>query len=148
MLGDRVKRAPSPIAAVEVIALRAPSTDVLDTAATSLVVRITDEAGRVGIGETDTAVEPARAFLEMPDQHAWSRSPVELLVGADPFELAALHDRLHEATVWPGRHGVVVHALSAVDIALHDLVGRQLGRPVWQLLGGARRDRLRPYATV
>jgi L-alanine-DL-glutamate epimerase-like enolase superfamily enzyme len=41
-----------------------------------------------------------------------------------------------------------VHALSAVDIALHDLVGHQLGRPVWQLLGGARHERLSPYATV
>jgi L-alanine-DL-glutamate epimerase-like enolase superfamily enzyme len=139
----------SRIAAVEVIALRAPSTgDALDAAASTLLVRITDEAGRVGIGETDTAVEPARAFLEMPDAHAWSRSPVALLIGEDPFELGALHDRLHEATAWPGRRGVAVHALSAVDIALHDLVGHQLGRPVWQLLGGARRERLTPYATV
>lgn len=72
----------------------------------------------------------------------------DILVGADPFEIGALHDRLYAGTIYPGRRGLGIHALSAVDIALHDLVGKQLGRPVYQLLGGRRRERLTPYATI
>ena len=41
-----------------------------------------------------------------------------------------------------------IHALSAVDIALHDLAGKQLGLPAYKLMGGARRERLRPYCTI
>ncbi|MGE0119018.1 MAG: enolase C-terminal domain-like protein [Dongiaceae bacterium] len=46
------------------------------------------------------------------------------------------------------RRGVRIHALSAIDIALHDLAGKQLGVPVHRLMGGARTDRLAPYATI
>src|SRR5207302_10980217 len=59
-----------------------------------------------------------------------------------------LADRLYEGTISHGRGGIGIHAISAVDIALHDLAAKQLGRPVYQLLGGARRSFLTPYATV
>ena len=58
------------------------------------------------------------------------------------------HDELYQATIYHGRRGLGVHALSAVDVALHDLAGKQLGRPVYQLLGGARREAISPYATI
>lgn len=51
-------------------------------------------------------------------------------------------------THYHGRRGLGVHAVSAVDMALHDLAGKQLGRPSYQLLGGACRESLRPYATI
>lgn len=50
--------------------------------------------------------------------------------------------------MWHGRRGLGIHVLSAVDVALHDLAGKQLRRPVYQLLGGKRRERLSPYATL
>ena len=43
---------------------------------------------------------------------------------------------------------MLIFALSAVDIALHDLAGKQLGKPVYALLGGARCEKIRPYATI
>ena len=46
-----------------------------------------------------------------------------------------------------GRTGTMIEALSAVDIALWDLCGKARGQPVWALLGGAFRDRVRAYAT-
>ncbi len=42
----------------------------------------------------------------------------------------------------------MINAMSAVDIALHDLAGKQLGKPIWQLLGGARQQGARPCVTV
>jgi L-rhamnonate dehydratase len=140
----------SRIAAVEVIPILTPAVNAADCdgAADTVVVRLTDEHGRTGIGEADAPAALVREFLEMETLHVWSQNVVSLLVGADPFERAALYDRLYEATLYPGRRGLGIHALSAVDIAVHDLVGKQLGRPVWQLLGGRRRDELRPYATI
>jgi L-alanine-DL-glutamate epimerase-like enolase superfamily enzyme len=89
-----------------------------------------------------------QAFLEMPTAHVWSQNAGRVLVGADPLERHALWERLYEATLYPGRRGLGIHALSAVDIALHDLAARQIGAPVYKLLGGARRDYLTPYATI
>lgn len=138
------------IADVEVIPIMTPDVtgNDCDGSAETVVVRVTDEHGRVGIGEADAPAGVVEAFIEMPDLHCWSLNVIDRLIGQDPFELRRLHDALYEATIYPGRRGLGVIALSAVDIALHDLAGRQLDRPVYQLLGGARKDRLAPYATI
>jgi L-alanine-DL-glutamate epimerase-like enolase superfamily enzyme len=139
----------SSIVELEVIPIvTAVNVDDCDGAADTVVVRLTDEAGRTGIGEADAPADLVRAFIEQPDLHVWSRNVRNLVVGRDPFPIAALVDELYEATLYPGRRGLGIHALSAIDIALHDLVGKQLGRPVYELLGGARKEGLSPYATI
>jgi L-rhamnonate dehydratase len=140
----------SRIAGVEAIPLRAPAVDPndLDGSRETIVVRITDEDGRAGIGEADAPIGAVRQLVLMDDVFAWSRGLRNALLGADPFEIPALHRRLYEETIYHGRRGLGMHALSAVDVALHDLVGKQLGRPAYQLLGGARREAITPYATV
>jgi L-rhamnonate dehydratase len=140
----------SPIVEVEAIPLRAAPKDPadLDSSSETILVRLTDEAGRTGIGEADAPPAVVRELVLMDDLFAWSRGLRNVLLGRDSFELGALHDELYAATICHGRRGLGVHALSAVDIALHDLVGKQLGRPAYQLLGGARRSALTPYATI
>lgn len=140
----------TPIAEVEVLPFVAPldRSGDLDGSNDTVVVRLTDEEGRTGIGECDAPPSVVKAFLEMPTSHQWSQNVRPLLVGADPLETVALWEKLYEATTYPGRRGLGIHALSAVDIALHDLAGKQLGVPVYKLLGGARRDWLRPYSTI
>lgn len=140
----------SVIADVDAIVLKAPPAEVvsLDGSRETVVVRIVDEDGRIGIGEADAPAAVIRELVLMDDVHGWSRGLAGILRGRDPFELARLWAELYEGTVYHGRRGLGIHALSAVDVALHDLVGKQLGRPVYQLLGGARRDSIVPYATV
>ncbi len=70
-----------------------------------------------------------------------------LLVGADPRDVEPLWHRMYMCTRDFGMKGAVVAAISGVDIALWDLAGKALGQPVWRLLGGAFRDRVRVYAT-
>ena len=139
-----------PIADVEAIVLRAPVSDAtdLDSSSETVVVRITDEDGRQGIGEADAAASVVRELVLMDDVHGWSRGLAAVLTGRDPFRIRALHEELYASTVWHGRRGLGIHALSAVDVALHDLAGKQIGRPVVDLLGGPVRDATNPYATI
>src|SRR5262245_59277428 len=136
---------------VEVIPVALSARDTswdADGSVDTVVVKITDRDGRTGIGECDAPPGVVKAFVEMPSAHLWSQNMVQLLIGADPMELTALWERLYEATIYPGRRGLGIHALSAIDIALHDLAARQVGRPVYTLMGGARRSFLTPYATI
>ena len=135
---------------LEVIPLAAPvqTADDLDGTTETVIVKVFDEDGQFGIGETDAPAEVVKSFLEMRTAHLWSRNMSEILVGSDPIELAANWQRMYEGVFWPGRRGLGMHALSAVDVALHDLAGKQLGLPAYKLMGGARRERLRPYCTI
>src|SRR5665213_650976 len=138
-----------PIAQVDAIALCCgPDAGEFDPALETLVVSITDEEGRVGIGEADGPAEAIRQLIMMKGSHGWSAGLAETLVGRDPFEVRALYRTMSTAAITHARRGLGIHALSAVDIALHDLAGKQVGRPVYQLLGGAVRDKITPYATI
>ena len=140
----------SPIAHVEVIPLIVPDANRgdLDGLVDTVIVKIHDEAGRYGFGETDAPPDVVKAFIETPTAHAWSRNIPEILVGADPIETSALWQRMYEGTFWHGRRGLGLHAIGALDVALHDLAGKQLGLPAYKLMGGARRPDLEPYCTI
>jgi hypothetical protein len=78
---------------------------------------------------------PAAAF-------AVERHLPKLLVGEDPFRVERLRDIMWRGTLYYGRKGVAVHAISAVDNALWDVVGKALDAPVYRLLGGGGRRRV------
>jgi L-rhamnonate dehydratase len=71
----------------------------------------------------------------------------KLLLGEDPFQVERLWDIMWRGTLYYGRKGVAVHAISAVDNALWDIVGKALNKPVYQLLGGGGRQRIPCYCT-
>lgn len=139
---------PSPVRLVRGSVLRsARDVEDIDSATETLLVEAVDDEGRVGLGEADTASDAALVLLQMADAHAWNAGIGGRVTGMDPFLAGAIHDRLVRATVFQGA-GIARHVISAVDIALHDLAARQLNRPLFHLLGGARRDCVDPYATI
>lgn len=140
----------SRITRIEAIPVISPagSANDLDGTADTVIVKVHDEDGRVGFGEADAPPSVVKSFIDMPTAHLWSRNAGEILVGEDPVEIAGLWQKLYEGTFWPGRRGLGMHAISAIDIALHDLAGKQLGLPAYKLMGGARRAKLRPYCTI
>jgi L-rhamnonate dehydratase len=140
---------PAVIADVEAIPLVSSfDPDALDGSTDTVLVRVIDENGLVGVGEADAPPTVVRELILMNDVHFWSRGLRNVLLGRDPFERRAIWADMYGSTIYHGRRGLGIHALSAIDIALHDLAGKQLGRPVYQLLGGARRPHVRPYATI
>ncbi|HLX42039.1 MAG TPA: hypothetical protein VKR43_01325 [Bryobacteraceae bacterium] len=72
---------------------------------------------------------------------------VKLLIGQNPFNIERIWDILYRSTMPYGQAGIAINAISGVDLALWDLVGNALGVPVYQLLGGATKDRIPSYCT-
>lgn len=139
-----------PVAEVEALVVSVPAAGnaFAEGAEETLLVRVVDADGRYGIGESVCTPAVVKAMIEQETIHFWSQGIRDIVVGADPVEARALYDRVYHASFYHGRRGTLIQALSAVDIALWDLAGRQLGLPVYKLLGGARCDRIRPYATL
>ena len=71
----------------------------------------------------------------------------EFLIGRDPMRIGALWQEMYRSQYFEGGR-VLTAAISAIDIALHDLVGKALGVPVYQLLGGKQRDFIPCFATM
>ena len=71
----------------------------------------------------------------------------KLLLGKNPLDIEKLWDVMWRATLFYGRAGAAVHAISGVDLALWDLAGKIWNAPVYQLLGGRVWDRVPAYAT-
>lgn len=72
----------------------------------------------------------------------------EVVVGQDPRDVVAIWERMYRATHHFGRKGLAVMALSGVDLAIWDLLGKQASQPVYRLLGGLRHERVPAYASL
>ncbi len=70
-----------------------------------------------------------------------------LLKGKDPFDSEVIWEMLYNCLRDNGQKGTAIEALSAVDIALWDIKGKVAGKPVYKMMGGAFRDKLKVYAT-
>jgi D-galactarolactone cycloisomerase len=120
-----------------------------------VVVRLTTDAGLVGIGEGhgpflfQSGPDGLRSVSDI------LRSITPLVVGQDPFDAERIWQDLFALTYTSVRgvptlahqHRPLITAMSAIDIALWDLKGKAVGRPVHALLGGALRPRVPAYVT-
>lgn len=71
----------------------------------------------------------------------------KLLLGEDPFNVEQLWDIMWRSTLYYGRKGLVIHAISAADLALWDIIGIALEMPVYKLLGGETKPTIPAYCT-
>jgi L-alanine-DL-glutamate epimerase-like enolase superfamily enzyme len=103
------------------------------------VVEVLTDEGLVGVGSamTGKALVAAAVRLLRP-----------LLVGERADEPARVSEKLRQSLFWQGRGGAVEHAISGIDIALWDLMGKVCDQPVARLLGGCYRDRIKPYGSI
>src|SRR2546430_707263 len=137
------------ITKVEALHLRLPNVNErCDGSQEELAVKVHPDAGIVGVGEVDSSSLVAKAIVEAPLSHKICRGLAECVLGENPFEIDRLVHRMYEGTIFFGRQGAVIQAMSGVEIALWDVVGKAVGRPVYQLLGGGFRKRFRAYASI
>jgi L-alanine-DL-glutamate epimerase-like enolase superfamily enzyme len=98
--------------------------------------------------EVDSSPEVARAVVEAPTSHGIAHGLRSVLLGRDPFDVEELWELMFRKTVYYGREAVVLPAMSGVDIALWDILGKAAGKPVHKLPGASYRQRARAYASV
>jgi len=109
--------------------------DVLGT----VIVEAELEDGTIGVGSS-IGGEPASFMIE---KH-FSR----FVEGQDPRDVEMIWDQLWRASMPYGRKGITIQAISAVDLALWDVLGKLRNEPIYQLIGGKTKDRLPMYATT
>jgi L-alanine-DL-glutamate epimerase-like enolase superfamily enzyme len=103
------------------------------------VVEVETDEGLVGVGSAMTSKALVAAAIDL-------LRPMVLGERAD--EPARVTEKLRQNTFWQGRGGAVEHAISGIDIALWDLMGKICRQPVSRLLGGRYRDRIKPYGSL
>jgi L-alanine-DL-glutamate epimerase-like enolase superfamily enzyme len=104
----------------------------------ALLVEIETDDGTIGIGEAGAGGGITRPMI---DQHL-----KPLLLGQDPLLIEGLWQKMWARTRQYGRRGLVMHAISGIDIALWDIAGKVAKMPVYKLLGACR-DRVEAYAS-
>jgi L-alanine-DL-glutamate epimerase-like enolase superfamily enzyme len=121
------------------------------------LVEIDTDAGITGLGEAKAAVGNLGNYAAIVTLIREEFAP--LLIGRDPRDITGAWDLLYNGTrahyaaregrTFPtiGRRGVTLSAVSGVDIALWDILGRSLDVPLWRLMGGQYRDRVSAYAS-
>lgn len=132
------------IAAIRTIALSCPCDPPYASAAGvqnrrgGLLVEIETDSGIVGIGEAGLGGGATATVIE--------KDLMPLLVGEDPLLIEGLFQKMFMRTRQYGRRGVVMQAISGIDIALWDIAGKIAKLPVYKLLGACR-DRVEAYAS-
>lgn len=136
------------ITGIDALYLRLPQIqERTDSSQDALIVRITTDAGITGWGEVDSCPWAVKAAIEAPISHTIAGGLRALLIGEDPLEIKRLWKKMYERTLYCGRAGLFIHAMAGIDLALWDIAGKALGKPVWALLGGKFRDKIRVYAS-
>jgi L-alanine-DL-glutamate epimerase-like enolase superfamily enzyme len=130
--------------------LLVPNFDVeaCSSAQDNLVVEVHTDEGLIGVGETDTNPWVARECIRARGTHCMALGLEEMLLGLDPLPVEAVWQKLYAGSKMTGRRGALICALGALDMALWDIRGQALGVPVYELLGGAARSRITPYASL
>lgn len=102
------------------------------------IVKVTSDTGHVGWGEGYGPAGVIKAGINFL---------TPFLIGQNPLETETIWSIMYRRTLDFARRGILVSALSSIDVALWDLKGKILEQPVHLLLGGKKRDMITPYAT-
>jgi galactonate dehydratase len=105
-----------------------------------LLVKVETDEGIYGWGESGLSGRE-KAVVGAIDHYR------EFLIGRDPRQIGALWQEMYRSQYFEGGR-VLQAAISAIDIALYDILGKALGVPVYQLLGGKQRDRIPTFAST
>jgi L-alanine-DL-glutamate epimerase-like enolase superfamily enzyme len=119
------------------------------------LVEVTTDEGYSGIGELRRAYDYSCLIdtKTPPPRHTISTTIVEkclspLLIGEDPFDIERLFNKMYRSTQSVGQRGLVIIAISSIENALWDIIGKAAGKPVYKLIGGQVHDRIKAYASL
>ena len=113
-----------------------------------LLLKVSTDEGITGWSDIETSSHVGVAAVNAPDSSPFFEGLRAIVMNEDPFDVERLWDKVYRRSIYYGRRGVAMQLLSGFDIACHDIIGKATGKPVYKLLGGARRERVRAYAST
>ena len=128
-------------AASDFHSLKITAVDVFPLKTGSIFVLVRTNEGITGLGECSPM--NARVIVSMLKD-----ALVPIVLGKNPLDIDRLWDEMFHRTYKLGVMGAQPEAMSGIDIALWDILGKVTGLPLWQLFGGKRKDRIRMYSSI
>ena len=107
------------------------------------LVEVTTDEGIVGIGESRAQGIPFGVISELVDKNL-----KPLVVGGSPFDVEALYDKMYRHNQNVGQRGLLIMAISGVELALWDIIGKTVRQPVYNLIGGSVHRDIEAYASL
>ena len=134
---------------VQAIVLKLPEiSSAADGTQDDLIIIVETDEGITGYGEVDTAPYVGKAVVDAYMSHGTCYGLREVVTGTDPFDYEQTWNDMYDKTYYYGRTGPVMHVMSGIDMALWDIMGKAIGKPVHKLLGGSYTDKVRAYASA
>ena len=130
------------------IRIEDPNIGLFDGSYDDCVIVVRTDEGLTGIGEVESLPAAIQAIVRSRAAHSHARGLRELLIGQDPTDPERLWQLMYDATDYVGRRGLMMHAIGGIDLALWDIAGQAAGKPISELLGGRRRERVEAYGTI
>lgn len=133
----------------EIYGAHAGDAEATDQGDYLLLVRVRTDEGLEAWADVETLGPVAVAVIAGQSMGAMGfRTLREVLIGQDPLDIAQRWEDMYLASAYYGRRGVVIHCISAIDNCLWSMAAQHAGVPLYDLLGGRRRDRLPAYAST
>jgi L-alanine-DL-glutamate epimerase-like enolase superfamily enzyme len=129
------------LAARDYRTLKITAVEIFPLKTNSIFVLVRTNEGITGYGECSPM--NARVIVSMLKE-----TLVPVVLGKNPLDIGRLWDEMYHRTYKLGVMGAQPEAMSGIDIALWDILGKVTGMPIWQLLGGKRKDRIRMYSSI
>jgi len=134
---------------VQAIIVKQPEISIIgDGSQDTVVIKVFTDEGIVGIGEVDSSPYVVKAIVEAKTSHMVCMGLRDVVIGEDPFDVEKIWYKMYELCYYYGRRSVAIHAMSGIDMAIWDIMGKKLGMPVHKLLGGSFRDKIPAYCSV
>lgn len=114
----------------------------------TVVIFVHTDEGITGIGEVDSSPYLVREIINMPLSHMVCMGLRDIVVGEDAFDVEKIWLKMYEKSIYHGRRSAVIHAMSGIDMAIWDAIGKKLKLPVSKLLGGTFRTKIQAYCSV
>lgn len=114
----------------------------------NVLVVVYGSNGEIGVGESDSPPHIIKSIIKTPSYNSLSQGLEEVLIGEYLDNPKRLWKKMYDCTSWHGRVGVVMHAISAIDIALWDLYAKVNKKPIYEFLGGLKHHKIPAYATI
>ncbi len=134
---------------VEAIILKQDSIEMIgDGSQDTVLVLVHTDEGITGVGEVDSSPYVVKSVIEAKASHMVCMGLRDVVIGEDPFDVEKIWWKMYEKSYYYGRRSVAIHAMSGIDIAIWDILGKALKMPVGKLLGGVYRTQIPAYCSV